>query len=76
MTIGMFAFVSVLLAGSALRDRSGTDLMPGSSGRSFFQALVVFVVGVVYVFALEFLGFYASSPVFLAILLMFFGTQD
>ena len=37
---------------------------------------MVFAVGVVYVFALEWFGFYASSPVFLAVLLMFFGTRD
>ena len=76
MTIGLFAFVSVLFAGNALREREGSEPMPGMNWRSSYQALVVFAVGVVYVFALEWVGFYASSPVFLAVLLMFFGTRD
>lgn len=76
ITIGIFALVSVLLAGNALRDRGAPEFMPGSSRRSSFQALFVFILAVVYVYALEWFGFYLTSPIFLAILIIFFGTRD
>lgn len=76
ITIAIFGLLSVLLAGSALRDRGAPEFMPGSSRRSSFQALFVFILAVVYVYALEWLGFHLTSPIFLAILIIFFGTRD
>lgn len=75
-TIAIFGLVSVLLAGNALRERGAPELMPGSSRRSSFQAFFVFILTVVYIYALEWFGFHLSSPFFLAILIIFFGTRD
>ena len=76
ITIAIFGLVSALLAGNALRERGALELMPGSSRRASFQALFVFILAVVYVYALEWLGFHLTSPIFLAILIIFFGTRD
>ena len=76
ITIAIFGLVSVLLAGNALRKTGTPELMPGSSRRSSFQALFVFILAVVYVYALEWFGFHLTSPIFLAILIIFFGTRD
>ncbi len=76
ITIAIFAFVSVLFVGNALRENGAPESMPGLSRQSTFQALFVFILAVVYVYALEWLGFYLTSPIFLAILIIFFGTRD
>ncbi len=74
--IVLFAFVSALLAVSALRERGSSDVLPGSDRRGFYQAAVVFAVGVFYIYGLQVFGFAISSPFFLAVLIMFFGTRD
>ena len=76
ITIALFGLISVLLAGNALREKGTLEVMPGSSRRSSFQALFVFILAVVYVYALEVFGFHLTSPIFLAILIIFFGTRD
>ena len=76
ITIAIFALVSVLFAGNALREKGALESMPGSNRRSSLQALFVFILTVVYVYALEWLGFHLTSPIFLAILIIFFGTRD
>ncbi len=76
IAIGIFGLVSVLLVVSALRERGTPELMPGSSGRSSFQVFFVFILAVVYVYALEWFGFHLTSPFFLAILIIYFGTRD
>lgn len=76
ITIGLFGLVSVLLAGNALREKGTLEVMPGSSRRSSLQAFFVFMLAVVYVYALEMFGFHLTSPIFLAILIIFFGTRD
>lgn len=74
--IMLFAFVSVLFAVSALRDRGGSDAPSGTDRRGFYQAVFVFAVGVLYIYGLQVIGFAISSPFFLAVLIMFFGTRD
>jgi hypothetical protein len=76
LAIMLFGLISVLLSGHALRDREEAGAKPGLSGRALYQSLVVFAVGIAYVYSLQWFGYYASSPVFLAVLIMFFGTRD
>jgi hypothetical protein len=76
ITISIFGLLSVLFAGNALREKEASKSKPESSGRSTLQALFVFTLAVVYVYALEFFGFHLTSPIFLAILIIFFGTRD
>ncbi len=76
MAIMLFAFVSALLALNALRERGGSEVMPGTDRRALYQAFVVFSVGVFYIYGLQLFGFAISSPFFLAVLVMFFGTRD
>ncbi|MBT3349866.1 MAG: tripartite tricarboxylate transporter TctB family protein [Nitrospinaceae bacterium] len=76
ITIAIFGFVSVLLAGNALREKGEPEFMSGQSRRSSLQAFFVFILAVVYVYALEWFGFHLTSPIFLAVLIIFFGTRD
>ena len=76
ITIAIFGLLSVLLTGNALREKGAPESMPGSSRRSSFQAFFVFTLAVVYVYALEWFGFHLTSPIFLASLIIFFGTRD
>ncbi|MFP6889627.1 MAG: tripartite tricarboxylate transporter TctB family protein [Nitrospinota bacterium] len=76
ITIAIFGLLSVLLAGNALREKGAPEFMSGSSRRSYFQAIFVFILAVIYVYALEWLGFHLTSPIFLAILIIFYGTRD
>ena len=76
IAISIFGVLSVLLAGNALREKGAPEFMSGSSRRSSFQAIFVFTLVVIYVYALEWLGFYLTSPIFLAILIIFYGTRD
>ncbi|MFC1491904.1 tripartite tricarboxylate transporter TctB family protein [Nitrospinota bacterium] len=75
ISILLFAFLSVVFTVDALRHRED-DLVEGASGRSLFQVGVVFLIGCIYNYALELVGFVASSPFFLAALIMFFGTMN
>jgi len=76
ITIAIFGLLSVFLAGNALREKGAPEFMSGLSRRSSFQAFFVFVLAVFYVYGLEWFGFHLTSPIFLAILVIFFGTRD
>ena len=66
----------MLLVGDTLRNRVKIETTSLTSGRAFYQALIVFLAATVYVYLLEWLGFHLSSPFFLAFLMFFYGTRN
>ena len=75
LAIVLFALLSSLLIMSTFRQWERRNKM-GTNGRSLFQVGVVFVIAYAYTYALELVGFLISSPIFLAALVMFFGTRN
>ncbi len=75
LTIFFFAFLSVFLVLGALRqtEKGGAELV---NPRPLFKVAVVFVIAYAYTYSLEFAGFLLSSPIFLAVLIAFFGTRS
>lgn len=71
----IFAVLSVLLIWVSFYERVDQDEPPLSS-RLILLAGAVFALAYVFTYALEYVGFLSSSPVFLAALIMYFGTRD
>ncbi|MED5580088.1 MAG: tripartite tricarboxylate transporter TctB family protein [Nitrospinota bacterium] len=76
LTISIFGFVSLLLVGDTLVNRVEIDTTSSTSGRPFYQAIIVFLAATVYVYLLEWLGFHLISPFLLAFLMIFYGTRN
>lgn len=75
ITVSLFGLLSILLVVDIFRPERG-DEESETSGQSIYQVGVVFVLAFSYTYALEYIGFLVSSPFFLAILIMFFGTRS
>lgn len=75
IAIALFALLSLFLVLDVFRPgREDKDI--DTSGQSLYQVGVVFVIVYIYTYALELVGFLVSSPFFLAILIVFFGTRN
>lgn len=75
LAILFFALLSFFLILGAFRQTEEGGL-ESVSRQSYFQVTVVFVIAYAYTYCLEFAGFLLSSPVFLAVLIAFFGTRS
>lgn len=75
IVIIIFALISTLLILGALLQRE-EDEGEMIDLQAVFQVGFVFVLSYFYVYALELVGFLVSTSIFLAVLIMFFGTRD
>ena len=71
-----FAVFSAILFYQGLKNPDTNTLFDGAAKRPLTQVTTVVVIATVYVFALDFIGYYLATPFFLAALMIFYGTRN
>ena len=76
IAIMCFATFSAILVWQSIRSLEDYPVFVNVSDRPLLQVAFVFVIGVIYIVALVYLGYSISTPFFLIALMIFYGTRD
>lgn len=76
IAIYCFAAFSAILIWQSVRSLEDHPVFVNVSDRPILQVSIVLIIGVIYIFGLEYLGYSIATPIFLIVLMLFFGTRD